>query len=100
METVTLYITRAWQHLQESNAPPKDGDIAKWESEFNQLMTAQREELEYDYGGAMQNAWQSGIGEFTDNTTDNRKFDELGYPILPEYVFGEAHIMFLGVYGC
>ncbi|KAH0827855.1 hypothetical protein J3R83DRAFT_3481 [Lanmaoa asiatica] len=76
-----------WQHLQESGAPPKGEDLAKWESEFNQLMTAQREELEQDYGGAMQNAWESGIGEFTDDVIDHPKLDELGYPILTEHVF-------------
>ncbi|KAG8213924.1 TPR-like protein [Butyriboletus roseoflavus] len=78
-------ISEVWQRLQESNEPLKGEDLAKWESEFNQLMTAQREELEQDYGGAMQNAWESGIGEFTDNVKP--KFDELGYPILAEYVF-------------
>ncbi|KAF8554193.1 TPR-like protein [Imleria badia] len=85
--TTSTAFSEVWQHLQESGAPPKDEDLAKWESEFNQLMTAQREELEQDYGGVMQDAWQSGLGEFTDRATDNPKFDELGYPILPEYVF-------------
>ncbi|KAF8135431.1 TPR-like protein [Boletus edulis] len=80
-------LSEAWQHSQESNALPKDEDLARWESEFNQLMTAQREELEYDYGGVMKNAWESGMGEFTGSTTNNPKFDEFGYPILTEYAF-------------
>ena len=78
--------------------PPQTEDLAKWESEFNQLMTAQREELEHDYGKAMQDAWESGTSEFTDKGFDNPKFDELGYPILTEYVFGEAHFPFLHAY--
>lgn len=95
---VASHFVRVWQRLQESSTPLKDEDLAKWESEFNQLMTAQREELEQDYGGAMQNEWESGIGEFTDNV--NPKFDELGYPILAEYVFGEAHFAFIRAYSC
>ena len=63
--------------------------MAKWESEFNQLMTAQREELEQDYGGAMQHAWESTIDESTDSAVKYPQLDELGYPILTEYVFGE-----------
>lgn len=61
-------------------------------------MTAQREELEQDYGGVMQNAWESGIGEFTDDV--NPKFDEFGYPILADYVFGEIHFAFLCAHNC
>jgi len=63
-------------------------------------MTAQREELEHDYGGMMQDAWENGIGEFTDSAIDNPKFDELGYPILTEYIFGEADVAFLRAYSC
>lgn len=64
--------------------------MAKWESEFNQLMTAQREELEHDYSKSMQDAWQSGLGDYTSGgVSDNPKFDERGYPILDEYVFGK-----------
>jgi peroxin-5 len=54
-------------------------------------MTAQREDLEHDYTGAMQGAWESGIGQFNDSEIDNPKFDEFGYPILTEYVFGEHY---------
>lgn len=96
-ENRDLTNTRAWQHLQESDGLSRDEDLAKWESELNQLMTTQREELEHDYGGAMQHAWESGesgVGEFTDNMTNNTKFDELGYPILTEYVFGEPRFVF------
>lgn len=63
-------------------------------------MTAQREELEHDYGRAMQDAWESGTGDFTDKVIDNPKFDEFGYPILTEYVFGEARLAFIHAYGC
>ncbi|KIJ18718.1 hypothetical protein PAXINDRAFT_167276 [Paxillus involutus ATCC 200175] len=78
--------TEVWQHLRESDAPPPQEDMAKWESGFNQLMSSQREELEHDYSGAMQDAWEGGFGDFHDSGID-RKFDELGYPILTEYAF-------------
>jgi len=51
-------------------------------------MTAQRDELEHDYGSAMQDAWENGLGDFSD-TADNPRLDEHGYPILGEYIFGE-----------
>jgi peroxin-5 len=62
--------------------------MAKWESGFNQLMSSQREELEHDYSGAMQDAWEGGLGDFHDSGID-RKIEKLGYPILTEYAFGE-----------
>ncbi|KAF9227363.1 TPR-like protein [Gyrodon lividus] len=80
-------LSEVWQHLQESDAPPPREDMTKWESELSQLMTAQREELDHDYSGAMQDAWESGLGEFRDSGVANPKFDVFGYPILTEYVF-------------
>ncbi|KAH7924256.1 TPR-like protein [Leucogyrophana mollusca] len=73
-----------WNHLQESDTPPPKEDLAKWESEFNQLMTSQRDDLENDYSDAMQDAWGNSIvGESAEST----KFDDNGMPILSEYVF-------------
>lgn len=66
--------------------PPPAGDMAKWEAEFNQMMSAQRED-DYDYGAAMQNAW----ADYEDGITneDGRvKFDDDGLPILAPYTFG------------
>lgn len=94
-----LHFIRALRRLQESDGSPQGEELAKWESEFNQLMTAQREELEHDYGRAMQDAWESGIGDFTDKAHDNPNFDELGYPILSEYIFGKARFTVLYAYG-
>ncbi|KAG9316610.1 TPR-like protein [Chiua virens] len=88
--------SEVWQHSQESDAASKSENLPKWESEFNQLMTAQREELGQDYGGAMQNAWESGYGydEFADTMDNNPNFDELGYPILPDYAFEQNNPFF------
>jgi peroxin-5 len=55
-------------------------------------MSSQRDELDHDYGGAMQQAWESGVGEFQENTLGSQplKFDNEGLPILGEYVFGTS----------
>ncbi|KAI6121714.1 hypothetical protein F5141DRAFT_1186865 [Pisolithus sp. B1] len=41
-------VSEVWDQIQ-ANAPLQQEDIAKWENEFNQLMNAQRDELEDDY---------------------------------------------------
>lgn len=78
--------------MQKSELPSNDDDIAKWESEFSQLMNAQRDEL--DYGDSMQNAWESGIGDFQEGSSAEKPllFDAEGVPQLGEYVFGMASI--------
>jgi peroxin-5 len=64
--------------------------MSKWESEFNQLMSAQRDDLDHDFGGAMKEAWESGVGDFSENIAEDKyfKFDSEGMPILSEYTFG------------
>ena len=72
--------------------PPKPEDMAKWEAEFNQLMTAQRDDGEWD--SAMQRAWEEGVVDLDDSFTHNMKFDHEGLPILDPYVFGLLTIVF------
>lgn len=73
-----------------SSAAP-DEDTAKWEAELNQLMQAQREELELEYGQSMREAWESGMGQYDGDTLpDPMKFDDEGVPILDAYTFGKS----------
>ena len=53
-------------------------------------MTAQRDELDHDYGTAMQNAWEGGLGDFETRGPGEApmKFDDEGVPVLGPYVFG------------
>ncbi|KAI0062885.1 TPR-like protein [Artomyces pyxidatus] len=76
-----------WEQLQNSDLPPPPQDMAKWEAEFNQLMNSQREESDHDYGGAMQQAWDGGIGDLSDTFGDSMKFDHEGIPLLEPYKF-------------
>lgn len=46
------------------------------------------EELQTDYGTSMQQAWESGVGNF--EVPEGMKFDGEGIPILGGYVFGES----------
>ncbi|KAJ3489054.1 hypothetical protein NLI96_g2421 [Meripilus lineatus] len=73
-----------WDQLQKSELPPPDEDIAKWEAEYNQLMSSQRDDL--DYGEAMQGAWENGLGDY-DPQDEHVKFDDEGLPILGDYLF-------------
>ena len=88
----TKIFCRVWEQLQESDLPPPQEDMAKWEAQFNQMMTSQREDLDFDYGGMMQNAWESMGDSF--ETEPPVQFDDQGLPILGNYVFG-APIHFL-----
>ena len=55
-------------------------------------MSSQRDELDRDYGGLMQQAWENGVGDFQENSfgTQPVRFDNEGLPILGEYVFGTS----------
>lgn len=85
-------ILRVWDHLQDSDLPPPKEDLAKWEAEFNQLMSAQRDELDHNIGGSMQQAWEGGIGDFQESSLGDKpmRFDTEGLPILGDYVFGPS----------
>jgi peroxin-5 len=74
--------------LQNSDLPPNPEEIAKWEAEFNELMNTQRQEGEWDYATAMQNAWEESGADSNDTFARNLKFDQEGLPILDPYVFG------------
>jgi hypothetical protein len=78
---------RLWNELRGSELPPPAEDLAKWEAEFNKLMNSQREELDDDYGEAMQRVWENGIGDY-ESEPSKMQFDDGGVPILEDYVFG------------
>ena len=60
------------------------------ETRMRELMQSQREEMGYDYGASMQEAWENGMGMYdNDGLLESQKFDSEGVPILDPYVFGE-----------
>mgnify|MGYP007051637991 CR=1 FL=1 len=79
---------RLWDDMQKSEVPPKEEDYAKWEAEFSQLMSAEREGLEY--GEDMQKAWESGLGNYNGESSFDKpiQFDAEGVPQLGDYIFG------------
>jgi len=76
-----------WEELQESDLPPPQEDMAKWEAEFNQLMTAQRDDPEVDYGTSMQETWKYDLGDLSE---ERLQFDDEGIPKLDPYSFGSS----------
>lgn len=86
----SLTYCRVWDQLQNSDLPPPKEDMAKWESEFSQLMNAQRDELE-DYGTNMQKTWEGGVGSY-DGVGQGIKFNGEGIPILGDYSFGMSNV--------
>ena len=89
----SLFINgRVWASLQSSEVPPPQEDMAKWESEFQQLMQSQRDDA--DYGKTMREGWENGLGsydgeEMKPSDSFDTKFDEEGIPILGPYIFGK-----------
>ena len=77
-----------WDELQNSELPPPKEDLAKWEAEFNQIMSAQRDEVDLDYGQDMLNAWDQGLGDYDEGRYPALKYTEAGLPLLGDYVFG------------
>ncbi|KAK2464215.1 hypothetical protein APHAL10511_003672 [Amanita phalloides] len=81
-----------WEELRHSTLPPPEKDRAKWEAEFSQLMSSQRDEL--DYGASMQEAWESGLGDFSVDDQSSEQyipFDGEGLPIMLDYTFEKAN---------
>ncbi|KAI0369650.1 TPR-like protein [Pilatotrama ljubarskyi] len=76
-----------WDQLQGSELPPPQEEMAKWEAQFNQMMNQQREDLDFDYGGMMQNAWEGNLGDSDYSFEPPLQFDERGLPVLGDYVF-------------
>ncbi|KAH9895098.1 peroxisome targeting signal receptor [Cubamyces lactineus] len=76
-----------WNQLQNSDIPPPPEEMAKWEAQFNQMMNSQREELDFDYGGMMQSAWEGGMPDSDYGFEPPLQFDEQGLPILGPYEF-------------
>jgi len=74
--------------MQNSDLPPNPEEIDKWEAEFNELMSKERHEGEWDYASAMQSAWEEGGADLNDTFAHNLRFDQEGFPILDPYVFG------------
>lgn len=68
--------------------PANPEEMAKWEAEFNELINKQRDDGEWDYSTAMQNAWEEGGAQLNDMFAHNLTFDQDGIPVLDPYVFG------------
>jgi peroxin-5 len=77
---------RVWDQMKNSDMPPSDSEMAKWESEFNHMM---HEDESYDYGAAMKDLWEKGENDL--NT--NLRFDEQGIPELKSYEFGKSSLL-------
>ncbi len=82
---------RVWEQLRNSDLPPPEDDVAKWEAQFNQLMNSQREDPDFDYGGMMQNAWD-GMGSADFSPEPPLQFNDQGIPALGDYVFGASSL--------
>ncbi|KAF9812546.1 hypothetical protein IEO21_06136 [Rhodonia placenta] len=88
VEYGTTDFQMVWDKLQKSGLPPPQEDVAKWESQFNQLMSSHREEDTLDYGDSMQRSWEDGMGLY-DSQRNERPvgFTEDGLPLLGPYEF-------------
>ncbi|KIJ49700.1 hypothetical protein M422DRAFT_28063 [Sphaerobolus stellatus SS14] len=81
---------KVWQQLKNSELPPPEEDVAKWEAEFNQLMQSERET---DYDEDMENLWKNGLGNYGEDFQGPEpiKFDDDGIPDLDPYKFESSN---------
>ena len=79
-----------WDRLRSSELPPPADDLAKWEAEFNHIMQSQRDDMDFEED--IQNAWQSGLGNYDEDlqSVEHVKFDDDGIPLLEPYKFGKS----------
>ena len=89
--------SRVWDQLQNSELPPDIKDLAKWEAEYNAMMSAQRDELlEGDSLEEMEKAWaEANIDGDTGFGLDRFKLDDDGRPNLGDYEFGTPPVVSL-----
>jgi hypothetical protein len=73
------------------NVPPSNAtleEMAEWEKEFNEAMTAAREETDVDYDEAIKTQF-AGLNREFGLPSEEFKVDETGMPIMGLYQFGE-----------
>ena len=71
--------------------------MQKLEAEYQQLMQANKENLDFDYGASIREAFGDDLGSFTQAFPDGTKFNDEGIPQLPPYEFGKymSHLYWL-----
>ena len=79
-----------WDQLQSSDLPPPQEDMAKWESQFNQLMSSQRDgdEATGEMGDFAEQMWNQESNSYNWSDESRVQFDNEGLPIMGPYVFG------------
>lgn len=91
MADFDVLLPRAWAALQQQS-PPEDTDLEKLSAEFEQLMQADKERLDYDYGASIREAWSNDMDAYRDGFSDRMIFDDEGVPKLGAYEFGMMHL--------
>ena len=78
-------VSRAWSNLQGSSSSE---DIQKLEAEFQQVLRANKENIDFDYDASIREAWGNDLSSFSEAYEEGMKFDDEGVPQLPPYPFG------------
>lgn len=63
--------------------------MARLEAEFQQLMQANKDNVDFDYGASIREAMGDDLGSFAETFPDGMKFDDEGIPQLPPYEFSK-----------
>lgn len=76
--------------MQNSDLPPPQEDMAKWEAQFNQIMNSQRDgdEVAGDLGDFSSQLWSQEAGTYDFSDEPKVEFDSEGLPIMGSYTFG------------
>ena len=80
---------RVWRDINGQPSNETLEEMAKWEKEFNEAMTAEREDLDQSFDPQI-NASLAGMDRDFGLATENFKVDGDGMPILGSYPFGAS----------
>ncbi|KAL5507178.1 PEX5 [Sanghuangporus vaninii] len=82
---------RFMQRHRNADGEPEELSTAEWEADLQRYLQSEREDIDFDnldYGAAMREAWENGMGKFDDDAMPpGMKFDDEGVPLLEHYAF-------------
>jgi hypothetical protein len=81
-------LNRVWQDINAAPSGATLEEMAEWEKEFNEAMTAEREDADLEYDEAIKSQF-AGLNREFGLPNEDFKVDEEGMPVMGLYQFGE-----------
>ncbi|KAL5485106.1 PEX5 [Sanghuangporus weigelae] len=82
---------RFMQRHRNADEEPEELSTAEWEADLQRYLQSERKDIDFDnldYGAALREAWENGLGKFDDDAMPpGMKFNDEGVPLLEHYAF-------------